>query len=168
VQRKLVLRTIQRRIGWPSTRRYLELAYTWQIINCNVTRQDIVNADDIFGPVLGSLKGKTIRKASDQVQAGGLVPIPLTIMKQYWQVVLCVDVMKVNKMPFLVTMSRAIKFGTVAWLKNAISTTIIMNIKEVQSTSSVAFYSRSLRPAGSLSPFVASLLILVSPSTNVL
>jgi hypothetical protein len=46
----------------------------------------------------GSLKGKTVRKASDQVISGGLVPIPATIMAHYRQVVLCVDVIKVNKM----------------------------------------------------------------------
>ncbi len=53
-------------------------------------------------------------------------------MAQYRRVILCVDVMKVNKMPFLVTMSRAIKFGTVAWLKNAKTNTIMANIKEVR------------------------------------
>jgi hypothetical protein len=78
------------------------------------------------------LKGKTVRKASDQVRAGGLVPIPAAIMEHYRRLVLCVDVMKDNKMPFLVTMSRAIKFGTVAWLRNAKSDTILANIMEVR------------------------------------
>jgi hypothetical protein len=40
--------------------------------------------------------------------------------------------MKVNKMPFLLTISRAIKFGTVAWLKNAKANTILANIQEVR------------------------------------
>jgi hypothetical protein len=97
-----------------------------------VTRQDILNAEDIFGPGHGSLKGKTVRKASDQIRAGGLVPLPAAIMKHYRRVVLCVDVMKVNKMPFLVTMRRAIKFGTAAWLKNAKSDTILANITDVR------------------------------------
>jgi hypothetical protein len=111
----------------------MELANKGRIINCDVTRQDIINTDDIFGPDLGSLKGKTVRIASDQVRAGGLVLIPITIMSQYRRVVLYIDVMKVNKMPFLVrTMSRAIKFGTVAWLKNAKANTILMNIKVVR------------------------------------
>jgi hypothetical protein len=66
-QRAGKARTIQRRIGRPSTKRYLELANKGRIINCNVTRQDILNAKHIFGPDIGSLKGKTIRKAVDQV-----------------------------------------------------------------------------------------------------
>ena len=53
-------------------------------------------------------------------------------MAQYCRVILCVDVMKVNKLPFLVTMSHAIKFGTVAWLKNAKTDTILFHIKEVR------------------------------------
>jgi hypothetical protein len=53
-------------------------------------------------------------------------------MAHYRRIILCIDVMKVNKMPFLVTMSRAIKFGTVAWLKNAKTATILANITEVR------------------------------------
>jgi hypothetical protein len=93
-------RMVQRRIGRPNTKRYMELAGKGRILNCDVTRQDIVNAEDIFGPDHGSLKGKTVRAASDQVRSGGLVPIPATIMSHYQRVTLCIDVMKVNKMPF--------------------------------------------------------------------
>jgi hypothetical protein len=42
--------------------------------------------------------------------------------------------MKVNKMPFLVTISRAIKFGMVAWLKNAKADAILQQIKTVHIT----------------------------------
>jgi hypothetical protein len=40
--------------------------------------------------------------------------------------------MKVNKRPFLVTISRVIKLGTVAWLKNAKSDTILTHLTEVR------------------------------------
>ena len=62
-----------------------------------------------------------------------MVPTPATIMDHYyWKVVLHVNVMKVNKMPFLVTTSDAIKFGTVTFLKNAKITTIMSAIKDVR------------------------------------
>jgi hypothetical protein len=97
-----------------------------------VTRQDIVNAENIFISYTGSLKGKTVRKASKQVRSGDLVPIPATIVAHYRKVVLCVDIIKVNKMPFLVTISRAIKFGTVAWIKNVKADTILKKITDVR------------------------------------
>jgi hypothetical protein len=125
-------RTIQRRIGKPNTKRYIYLANNNRIHNCDVTGQDIMNAEDIFGPEVRALQGKTVRKASDIVRSGGLVPIPATIMDHYRKIILCVDVMKVNKMPFLVSISRAIKFGTVAWLKNAKADTILAHIKDVR------------------------------------
>jgi hypothetical protein len=53
-------------------------------------------------------------------------------MAHYRKVVLCVDVMKFKKMPFLVTISWAIKFGTVAWLKNAKEDTILKQITDVR------------------------------------
>jgi hypothetical protein len=65
-QRAEKAHTIQRRILRPSTKMYLELEKGW-IINFHVTRQDILNAEHIFGPDTGTLKGKTIQKASDQV-----------------------------------------------------------------------------------------------------
>ena len=53
-------------------------------------------------------------------------------MEHYRRVVLCIDVMKVNKIPFLVTISRAIKFGTVAWLKNSKIETIMSSVTQVR------------------------------------
>jgi hypothetical protein len=94
-QRAVKARTIQKRIGRPSTKRYMELANEGRILNCDITRQDILNAEDIFGPDVGSLKGKTVRTASEVVRSGGLVPIPATIMEQYRKIILCIDVMGV-------------------------------------------------------------------------
>jgi hypothetical protein len=90
-----------------------------------------MNAEHIFGPDIGSLKGKTVRQGSDQVRSGNLVPIPALIMKKYQKIILCIDVMKVNKMPFLVTIVRAVDFGTVAWLKNAEAGTLMKHVNDV-------------------------------------
>ena len=130
-QRAEKARTIQRRIGRPSTARYMQLASKGGILNCDVTRQDILNAEHIFGPDVGSLKGKTVRQASDQVRSGGLVPIPAIIMEQYRKVVLGIDVMKVNKLTFLVTIGSALKFGTVSWLRTQMGRSLLKAITNV-------------------------------------
>jgi len=53
-------------------------------------------------------------------------------MDRYERVALAGDVMKVNRIPFLVTMSRAIKFETVELLTNQKMWTLLTAIKNVQ------------------------------------
>jgi hypothetical protein len=63
-QRAEKARTTQtRRIGRLNTQRFIKLADGGRILNCDVTGQNIMNAEDTFGPERGSLKGKTVRKA---------------------------------------------------------------------------------------------------------
>jgi hypothetical protein len=47
-----------------------------------------------------------------------LTPIPKDILSLYCAVTLCIDIMYVNKLPFLVTISRNIKFATIELLRN--------------------------------------------------
>jgi len=37
------------------------------IPNCNITRQDILRAEDIFGPNLRSVKGENMRRPTSHV-----------------------------------------------------------------------------------------------------
>ena len=48
--------------------------------NCPVTRRDIHIAKDIYGPNLGSLKGKTTRRTLPHVPSG-TDPIPYELLK---------------------------------------------------------------------------------------
>ena len=89
-------------------------------------------AEDIFGPDVGSLKGKTTRRGTDHV-AINLIDIPASIMNQYKSIILGGDIIFVNKIPFFVTMSRHIKFGTAEMLQNQQSKTILRAIKQVKS-----------------------------------
>lgn len=69
-------------------------------------------AEDMWGPNLGSLKGKTTRRE------GGHIPnmqqvIPPETLEKCKEVTMAMDIMFVNKLAFLVTISRSLKFGTV-------------------------------------------------------
>jgi hypothetical protein len=85
-------------------------------------------SEHIWGPEIGTLKGKTVRHATGRVRAD-MLPIPAMIMNTYQKVTLSCDIMKVNKIPFFVS----IKFGTVELLTNQKMDTIVTAIKHIQS-----------------------------------
>jgi hypothetical protein len=79
--------------------------------NCPISRADIVAAEDIFRPNLGSLKGKTVRKKSMDVPSL-VADVPFEIIKTHRDVTVCFDIMFVYKIAFVITVSRNIRFGT--------------------------------------------------------
>ena len=101
------------------------------IPNCPVTRRDIVAAEHILGPDVGSLKGKTARRRPLGVGLYNHASIPAGIVEQYQDVIIAVDVLYVNKLPFIATISRYIRFGTVEYLRNQKSATLIEHVKQV-------------------------------------
>jgi len=58
---------LQSTIGRPSTEDFIRYVEGNMIPNCNITRDDIIWAEDIFGPNLGSLKGKTTKGPTQHV-----------------------------------------------------------------------------------------------------
>jgi hypothetical protein len=118
-------------IGRPSTQTYLRIVDNKELRNCPVTRGDIFIADTIFGPDLGSLKGKTVWQGANHVKTS-LTDIPTTIMSHYRELVLGRDIMFVNKIPFFMTISRHVKFGTDEMQKNQQNKTILAAIKQVK------------------------------------
>jgi hypothetical protein len=129
--RAVLARKIQTIIGRPNTRAYINIVENNLLKNCPVTRQDILAAEHIFGPDVGSLKGKTTRRTGTPVKIHN-TDIPASIMTQYKTVVLCGDIMFVNRIPFFMTISRHIKFSTVEMIENQQNTTIIKAIKQVK------------------------------------
>ena len=57
--------------------------------------------------------------------------IPLQVMQQYKDVTLSADVMKVIGIPFLMTISKHIKFGTAGKLDNMNNSHVIKHFKSV-------------------------------------
>jgi hypothetical protein len=87
------------------------------IANCPIGRTNIATAEQIFGPNLGALKGKTAKRASVPVH-GAIEGVPLSILERYQHTVLAIDIMFVNKIPFLITISWGLHTGTIENLAN--------------------------------------------------
>ena len=114
VSRATLARKLQRAIGRPSLQKYIDIVERNLLPNCPVTRQDIITAENIFGPDLGILKGKTVRKKTEQVRIKHTGSVP----EIYRKVILAIDIMYINDIPFLITISRNIQFGSAQALPN--------------------------------------------------
>jgi hypothetical protein len=107
---------------------YLNIVDKNLIQNMPVTHDDIRAAEDIFGPNLGSLKGKTVNRPIVPV-TGKIDGVPLKIKMKYQSVTLAMDIMFVNKIPFLFTVSHGLHFGTAENLPNHQVQTIKVALK---------------------------------------
>jgi hypothetical protein len=123
-------RNLQIKIGRPSTKDIMRIVTDNLLPNCPITKADILAAENIFGPDLGTLKGKSTRAKPHKVRPI-LVSIPQQILQRYRLVSICVDLMFVNKVAFLVTISRNIHFGTVEAVPNQQAATLVKYIRSV-------------------------------------
>jgi hypothetical protein len=110
-ERATLARRIQKMIGRPSTRDFMKYVDNLLIPNCPINRGDIINTEIFFGPDIGSLKGKTVRSHGERVETE-IIDIDNKIMDGYRHVTIAGEIMFINKIPFFVTISRAIKFAT--------------------------------------------------------
>jgi hypothetical protein len=106
-------RKLRNIIGRPSARSFLNIAEK----NCPFTREDALTAEDIFGPNVRWPKGKTVRQNGERVRPE-CEDIPKHIMERHQDITPCIDLMHINKIPFLVTILRHIKFGTIEAVKS--------------------------------------------------
>ena len=85
--------------------------------NSPVTTKDIELAEKIFGPDIGSLKGKTTRRNPIHV-VEDTIDIPRELIRSQQDITLCIDGMKVNGLWFLTTISRNLYYRTAQYVKH--------------------------------------------------
>jgi hypothetical protein len=118
--------------GRPSTKDYKMIVRNNMFPHCPVTMQGIVATNNIFSPDLGSLKGKTTPVKPNGTTTS-LTPTPRGIVKRYCAVTLFEDVIYINNIPFLVTVSRNFHFGTIKALPKQDSKILLKQVKNVVS-----------------------------------
>ena len=125
-------RELQVTVGRPSDKDLIKILKGSSLPNCPVTPRDVLIANKIFGPDVGALKGKTTRRSPPIVDSPVSVDTT-SILKYYGEITLCVDIMYVNKVPLLVTLSRNIKFGTMEAVADRKEATLLKCIRGVVS-----------------------------------
>jgi hypothetical protein len=87
------------------------------IKNCPVTIEDVTIAEKIFGPDIGTLKGKSTRKHPSPVKTE-LIEIPSELKEQHQDITFCMVILFVNGMPMLTGIDRSIRFRALIALDN--------------------------------------------------
>ena len=103
---------LQVTMGQPSTATFVEELKNNGLLNCPVMPADVEAAEQIFVSDIGSLKGKMTRRNLPIIDSP-ITPVPASVLEKYRNVMMCVDIMYVNRVVMMISVSRNIKFATI-------------------------------------------------------
>lgn len=105
--------------------------------NCTLTMDDYENAKTIFGPSVPRLKGTSVRGKPIRAEPNYVrIPRELILMNKY--VTLVADVMFVCGLPFLISLSRRLRFVTLEFMPRRTAGELCNGLKNI-----LKFYKRA-------------------------
>ena len=111
-KKAVLARKAQARLGTPTEADLIDMVSKVTLTNCPVTPVDISNTHNMFGPDLLGVKRKIVQCKTDRVEIEDIVSIT-SDYHRFVSMTLTADVMFVNGMPLLITLSRRIRLLTV-------------------------------------------------------
>ena len=117
-------------LNYPSAQDLKTIIRTNALLNNPVRVEDVDIMEKIYGKDLASLKGKTTRSKHVK-ETARIVPIPAVLLEENKDVLLYADIMYVNGLTFLTTISEKIQFRTANYLPNRKKATIFEAIDHV-------------------------------------
>ena len=133
-------RTLYHAVGCPTLENFKSILNQNIIQNCPVTVEDVNIAESIFGPDMGTLKGKTVRRKPPIVKSD-LVEIPPELKEKHQGVTLCVDLMHVNGLPMLTAIDKAVRYRSTCSLNDRTADEICKELRKI-----IKFYKRAGYP----------------------
>ena len=131
VRDAILARKVLSMIGRPGHDDFVEFVRTNNLKNCPIDVSDCNRALQIYGPSVPAIREKTTRKQPDHVSMPIISPVPPLILTAHKNVELCADVCFVNNLPFLVTISRAIKLRTIDMISSTSNKSILTSLRQV-------------------------------------
>ena len=98
-------------LGSPSVQDLKSALAMNAIANLPVTTADVDLAERIFGKDLGTIKGKTVRKRPLPMVPNH-IEVPKELYEQRSDLALCMDIMFVNELPYMTTITRSLYYRT--------------------------------------------------------
>ena len=117
-------------LGYPSVvdlKTIIKMNATWKN---PITESNIKLMECLYGPDIPTVKCKTTRRRPHKL-VSDLVSIPHELCNTQHGVYLYIDIMYVNGMPFLTTISMNIKYCTAIWVANHMAPTISNLVESV-------------------------------------
>ena len=131
VKDAILARKIFSLIGRPGHDDFVEFVRGNNLRNCQIDVSDCNRALQIYGPYVPAIRGKTTRTQPSHVSMPIISPVPPSILLAHGTVQLCADVCFINNLPFLVTISRAIKLRTVDMISSTSNKVILASLQQV-------------------------------------
>ena len=125
-------RDLSRAMNFPTDSVLKTMLNNHMIPNCPVTADGVDRATTIYGNDVAILKGKSERKAPHKLPIKTIVEVPPDILSLHKNVTLYVDIFFVDKLVFLLSISKHIKFLTVQHLHDRKIEKILECLKQIR------------------------------------
>ena len=122
---------LYRKLCRPGIRKFMFDLDNGAILNCPFTSQDFKIALDIYKNDIGAVRGRALCKKQDPLPRAIKPYISDSLLEHYRNVRLFTDVLYVNQVRFLVTISEYIILQTSAYLENQLGITMLRELKNV-------------------------------------
>jgi hypothetical protein len=130
VEEARATREAQAKLGHPTDRDFLGMVHSGMITNCQVSPDAVINANRIFGPDLAGVRWRTVRRPLESVTTNH-IQIPRVLFEQHQRATLAVDVMFLNGVPFLVSVSRGLNLVTAEYTPSCMAKQLAVGIRRV-------------------------------------